>query len=226
MTPDAPFPQPPPDDRLLDRLVDGELCADERAALLAALDARPDGWRLCATAFLEAQAWAISLRTLDTESRVTVPRPPGLRPFARYGTIAAAFVVAFVAGFLTRDGTASRSTSQGPRETPYATRDANGDVPTPPTPRPAPAQRSGSLAAAVRADSRVRLPVFEADGADGAEISRQISALPEYVRKQLERQGYEVEGDRQLLSAALGDGRSVTVPVERLKYRYVGYRVH
>jgi len=25
---------------------------------------------------------------------------------------------------------------------------------------------------------------------------------------------------------ALDDGRSVTVPVERLKYRYVGYRVH
>ena len=68
--------------------------------------------------------------------------------------------------------------------------------------------------------------VVEAGDADGADVSRQPSALPEYVRKQLERQGYEVEGDRQLLSVALDDGRSVTVPVERLKYRYVGYRVH
>ena len=33
------------DDILLDRLVDGELPADERRALLQSLDSRPDGWR-------------------------------------------------------------------------------------------------------------------------------------------------------------------------------------
>jgi len=44
-------------DRRLDRLVDGELPADQYRALLAALDEQPDGWRRCALAFLEAQAW-------------------------------------------------------------------------------------------------------------------------------------------------------------------------
>ena len=39
----------------LDRLVDGELSAQEYRALLAALDEEPDSWRRCAMAFLEAQ---------------------------------------------------------------------------------------------------------------------------------------------------------------------------
>ena len=41
----------------IDLLVDGELPAEARRALLSRLDASPDGWRRCALAFLEAQAW-------------------------------------------------------------------------------------------------------------------------------------------------------------------------
>src|SRR5262245_7197050 len=44
------------DDVLFDRLVDGELSADERRHFLTSLDDRPDGWRRCAIAFLEAQS--------------------------------------------------------------------------------------------------------------------------------------------------------------------------
>src|SRR4051812_36491832 len=54
------------DDILLDRLVDGELPAGERRALLQSLDSRPDGWRRCALAFLEAQSWRSELRTVAT----------------------------------------------------------------------------------------------------------------------------------------------------------------
>lgn len=52
------------DDALFDRLVDGELSADERRALLASLDDRADGWRRCALAFLEAQAWRGEMRRM------------------------------------------------------------------------------------------------------------------------------------------------------------------
>jgi hypothetical protein len=45
------------DERLIDLLVDGELEGAERRRLLERLDSTPDGWRRCATAFLEAQAW-------------------------------------------------------------------------------------------------------------------------------------------------------------------------
>src|SRR5437660_1111223 len=46
----------PDDDRLLDRLVDGELPDAERRKLLLKFEKEPDGWRRCALAFLEAQA--------------------------------------------------------------------------------------------------------------------------------------------------------------------------
>ena len=44
------------DDIRFDRLVDGELSAEEYRTLLAALDDEPGGWRRCALAFLEAQS--------------------------------------------------------------------------------------------------------------------------------------------------------------------------
>ena len=52
------------DDVLFDRLVDGELSAIERRELLASLDDRPDGWRRCALAFLEAQSIRGEMRRL------------------------------------------------------------------------------------------------------------------------------------------------------------------
>lgn len=44
-------------DQLLDRLVDGELVGAEYRQFVQSFDARPDGWRRCGLAFLEAQAW-------------------------------------------------------------------------------------------------------------------------------------------------------------------------
>jgi hypothetical protein len=49
---------------MLDRLVDGEMSADQRQRAIAALEACPDGWRRCALAFLEAQSWRGDLRRL------------------------------------------------------------------------------------------------------------------------------------------------------------------
>jgi hypothetical protein len=45
----------------LDRLVDGEIAEPQRRALLSRLERAPDGWRHCALAFLEAQAWREAL---------------------------------------------------------------------------------------------------------------------------------------------------------------------
>ncbi|MDA7978157.1 MAG: hypothetical protein MPJ50_05230 [Pirellulales bacterium] len=44
-------------ERLIDRLVDNEVPQPLRRSLLVELDRRPQGWRRCALAFLEAQAW-------------------------------------------------------------------------------------------------------------------------------------------------------------------------
>ena len=52
------------DDRQFDLLVDGELGEEDRRALLGRLDGEPGGWRRCALAFLEAQAWKREFATL------------------------------------------------------------------------------------------------------------------------------------------------------------------
>jgi hypothetical protein len=49
------------DDARFDRLVDDELCEEERRELLGRLESEPGGWRRCAMAFLEAQCWQQSL---------------------------------------------------------------------------------------------------------------------------------------------------------------------
>mgnify|MGYP007059380131 CR=1 FL=1 len=48
-------------DRWIDRLVDNEIAEAARRALLVELDRRPQGWRRCALAFLEAQAWRLGV---------------------------------------------------------------------------------------------------------------------------------------------------------------------
>ena len=59
--------QNPDDPRLLDLLVDGELTPGERRELLTRLDEQPEGWRRCALAFLEAQAWQQDLGGMSPE---------------------------------------------------------------------------------------------------------------------------------------------------------------
>ena len=61
------------DAMLIDQLVDGELSGDERRHLLASLEAQPDGWRRCALAFIEAQAWRSAMGSLVAEAPPTPP---------------------------------------------------------------------------------------------------------------------------------------------------------
>jgi hypothetical protein len=66
---------------LIDRLVDGELTSDERRQLLSALEGQPEGWRRCALAFVESQAWRGEMRQLTTPIAVT----PASRPVSGPG---------------------------------------------------------------------------------------------------------------------------------------------
>ncbi len=52
------------DGREIDNLVDGLLGEERRSALLLKLDATPDGWKRCALAFLESQAFRDALAPL------------------------------------------------------------------------------------------------------------------------------------------------------------------
>lgn len=67
----------PLDPALLDLLVDGELSPAEERALLLRLEAAPEGWRHCALAFLEAQAWkrAMRVETGGAAATALAPQP-------------------------------------------------------------------------------------------------------------------------------------------------------
>ncbi len=73
-------------DRAFDRLVDGELSADERQQLLASLDDRAGGWRRCALAFLEAQTWRGEMRRIVSEPSFTKPPASSVSPYTKLPT--------------------------------------------------------------------------------------------------------------------------------------------
>ena len=55
--------------QLLDRLVDGNLSVAEQRRLISSLETRPDGWRKCAMAFLEAHTWKAEFAELMSDRR-------------------------------------------------------------------------------------------------------------------------------------------------------------
>ena len=187
------------DQTVLDRLVDGELDVAARAAALRALEAEPGGWRRCAMAFLEAQAWR-DAAAADVKPTVGVVRPQTTArrtPSVRHVVgIAAAVAIAFSAGFVARSGGPARDVTSV---------DETGTTDGAPPPVGASAS-TGHTA--------------------GGESAPPPAAVPEYLRRQMEREGYEVTGDRKLVPVALEDGRKVAVPVETVSYRYVGRRIH
>jgi len=207
---DQSFPAMDPSQ--LDRLVDGELSQADRADLLRRLDAEPGGWRACALAFLEAQefasasrAWALSHApasvanpTNPIEGQAPIgPRRRRWRP-ARLGLAASIVALAFFSGWVAGErGAARRST------------DSAGSGPA-------------DLASARPVDSSgppVKSP--EREWAD-----RLPEAVPEYVRSQWERRGYQIEQSRRLISMDLEDGRRVTIPIDDVRVQFVGRQTY
>lgn len=190
------------DPRMFDKLVDNELDDAARAELIRTFDSTPDGWKRCALAFLEAQAWGQSLRNASRDA-VEYDRTGSSRAASfglvarRLCRVAAVVIVAFGAGFVLR-GTESPTGvvsggSSGTGKDEHVV--ASVPVSAPPSPHP-------------------MTPPPDT-----------VPYVPERVRLQFERQGYHVTGDRKLMPIALGDGRKVAVPVDTVSYRYVGQRI-
>src|SRR3954468_9995588 len=103
-------PHRPVDDRLIDRLVDGELRDEERRELLLRLDAEPGGWRQCALAFLEAQSWRATFRPLAAAAPPVVLQAGPKRarrtwrPVARWTALAPSLAAAFALGWAWHGG--------------------------------------------------------------------------------------------------------------------------
>lgn len=228
--------------RQLDRLVDGELSHDEQRQLILALEAQSDGWRRCALAFLESQAWDSELQPLTaapaaaTLAPLTQPASPGA--FSKMPTwlvTAAGLILAFTLGVLAR-GPSSTS------ETQVASAPVNGKN-TETISEGTPIKQTDSIGsrASVPADAKletvkisipstegspdqtVELPVIEADQESLASmLTDEKPVLSDLELKTLESTGHQVEQRRAYYPVQLQDGRRAVLPMDLVEVKYTG----
>jgi hypothetical protein len=208
------------DEGRFERLVDGELSAEEYRALLAALDEEPGAWRRCALAFLEHQALAGELRGIsrfaESSERVSL-RPAdkswGLSPtlFA----VAVSFLFAFGLGVV-----APRFFF--PREQEFV---SDGNLMEKPMLAVDKADGSGREHRTLRPVGNLRLimdgstdggqvPVYEAVGEIEQYLAADNPPLGPELIELLRQRGYHVLHEQQYFPAATDDGRQIIVPVE------------
>jgi hypothetical protein len=152
--------------------------------------------------------------------------------------LAACVVLAFGLGWATRGmsglpTTPLRNSAQiathGARPTvrrlphvPVAPPDERAHVASNAQPRaiPAVADSEQSLAAAAK-------PVAISDASATTDWFHEApTPLPQEVQRHFERRGYEVQQQRRLVSVRLRNGREVRLPVEEIKFNYIGNRTY
>jgi hypothetical protein len=234
------------DAKLLDKLVDGELDADARRELLSALDETSGGWRRCALAFLEAQAWRSELRVVVGKSgspesqnaKVACIRRSPFWQIRRAAVLAAALTMAFVTGWLLGPRGHGRRDDNVPVVA-AGIRPSDESDGVPPdderpgpevlgTLAPAPVRLAGVLALQVDDQGKpreIRIPVLEGPGVDTRWLLQQPPAIRASVVQALERRGHKVEAHRQLLTVDLKDGRKLVLPVDEVDVRFA-HRVY
>jgi hypothetical protein len=224
------------DDATFDRLVDGELAAADYQKLLTALDDEPSGWRRCAMAFLEAQAWRGEMSAIRRGQELAPASPPevasGAGPWRRWLpllAVAASFVAAFLGGLAVQrhldrrqlDAGAVARSGDPPAESPRATDD---QLPTGQEPR-----SLGNIRLVVDGEQgaqpqQIVLPVYDTNQLGQEWLSQDRSALPDDVIQSLARRGRKVERQIQFLPLPLDDEHQVVVPVEQIQITPVSRR--
>lgn len=209
-------------DAAIDRLVDGSLDDAGRRALLTQLDGDPEGWRRCALAFLEDQAWRMALTEPPSPGLMVGPSPTSRVPRRsrlRLPIAASVLAATFAAGL----GVGGAGRGRGPVE--VARPGPAMASPTTEERPPDPVREVGWVDLVDRSSGESpprRLPILSGPGLDERWLRDQPPSVPDYVRAQWERQGYQVEERRRLVSVVLEDGRRVSIPVDEVEVEYVG----
>ena len=227
------------DDRMFDRLVDGELSSDERRELLQSLDAAPGGWRRCALAFLEAQSWGDGMRRVVREPAPTASADvqsasiPGsaFRPTGRlsrrslaWAAIAASLLVAAALTITRHDrGPGINDTAQTDVKVP-------SQEAAPPVESPEGANDPDMRTFWVRDENGqqrpLRVPLVDAGPMDRELGLTFQSGVTEGLRSRLRGHGYDVESRRRYAPFTLENGRRMIVPVEDTKIVPVSQNVY
>ncbi len=220
-------------DNRIERLVDGELSAEEYRALLASLDDEPGGWKCCALAFLEDQALAGELgvirRRLDLREEQAAETTPQKQPrwfnprvWRQMPTLlamAASFLTVFALGIvaprffspLMQDGRAGGNF--------IARTPTTGDGDTEPAVRHQTLRPIGNLKLVMDGAGGEKLqagqvPVYEVGQDVEQFLSANQPALGPELIELLRQHGFDVQHEQRYVPAPLDDGRQIIVPVD------------
>jgi hypothetical protein len=231
--------------RWLDRLVDGELNRDQQRQLLVALEAEPEGWRRCALAFVEAQAWRHELCAFDVRSELPATRSHEstrtsaatawrLRShywkwFAIAGCLLLAFGLGAGAGefWQGRNSTgqiANHSATAAPNEQLVANAAPSTNLEDP-SANPTNWQALKVTIPSVdgQSDQTMEVPLVEGNEQRlQSLLADQSPILPVVTRQMLESSGNEVAEHRAYYPVKLEDGRQAVVPMDYVEVRHTG----
>lgn len=226
------------DDTVLDRLVDGELAEGEYRDVLAALDSGSDGWRRCAMAFLEAQAWRRDLGSFRQEfdEKAVVENSASRRQWTwTYSGLitlasAASFLLAFVvAAYLFHANSNWTSTLDSlagkTNRVPPVRNIASSDPSLPSAPidgiaRSMNDQPWGEYRLVVDGEDgqprQIEMPIFAADDPRADLLLNERAGMPVELIRGLQQMGYQVDHQRQWTPVGQEAGKTVLVPIEEL----------
>lgn len=217
------------DDVQFDMLVDGELGDEERRELLSRLDTEPDGWRRCALAFLEAQVWRQTMRSVSDDSveapAITARSHSAWRRFRNVVGMACSLLLALGVG-LALGGMFDRAPSVVPTEqvaeVPHV--DESKEVEPSPAPEAVPELEVPYQYVSIPAQDpvsgeaeSVQMPVVPQEYLEEGWPYRLPAILPDDVVQTLQRRGHEVVQHRRLVPFQAADGSRVVFPVDEVE---------
>ena len=222
------------DDLTIQRCVDGELDEVSQQALLTELETSPDGWRRLALAFVENQIFSQACRDQPPTEPAPQVRPstatPRRRLWRRVATLAMTACLGLVVGLSVRPQPAAiappvvTSTGTAP-STAIGHSSTNATIVNAQSNPLPPSSPWGDLVLV-----RVRVPTKdgyqEVDlpgyaSRPSSEVTREV--FPPEVIAQFQERGYQLESERELYTASIGNGRSLTVPVNTVHIRQTVY---
>lgn len=211
------FVKPDWNDSDFDRLVDGEMPAEDYRRLVSSLDAAPDGWKRLGRAFLEGQAWRQELAPAPKVELPLARRSQAwwMRPSPQWLATAAALMLVFALGTQVDQ---ARFLLSPPSGAGMATNGTNPPAPPMVAANQAPSALGNMQVSVSTGDgASTVVPVYDGREIDPQQLWQFSGELPEEVQKKLEKSGQKAVTHRHLVPVHLDDGRTIIVPVERIQ---------
>ncbi len=232
---------------VIDRMVDGELSESERRNYLQSLDQQPDGWRLLALAFAEAQTWRQSFREAtgpatvvparaDASGVTTTDITPGGRSWRsivlRGPALLVCLMAVFAIGLFSSDRWNDNRYSHNrtiPAERPQTGRQQfhNDREQHVNAVRESLKHKMPRIPDPGLHDTTTfHLPVIPVAQQDMPSLASPRPIIDPALRAQLQRLGHIVTEEQRVYPIELQDGRRILIPVNDFTVRYVGNKVY